>query len=141
MNARIVIAGTDEQLLSELQMNLLNAGFEAVSVTNGLDCLFALRRAVPCVLVLDLDGELTRGSGENVIAMMRDDPGVSAVRVLLLTSSSSFASGKSWRIAEHAVMSKPVKPTELTIVARELSQFRPSSPIHTSAPALNSTFD
>ena len=82
MRSQVVIADSNEMLLAAYRAFLSAEGFEAVTVTNGVDCLAAMREAKPCVLVIDPDmpwendREKTDGSGNRGIGRLA--PGLRA---------------------------------------------------------------
>ena len=52
MRPRVLIADPDELLLAAYRAFLTTEGIEAVTVTNGPDCLAALRESPPAVLIV-----------------------------------------------------------------------------------------
>jgi DNA-binding NtrC family response regulator len=118
MRSRVVIADSNELLLAVYRSFLVAEGFEAVTVTNGLDCLRAMKEAAPCVLVID--PEILWG-GSGVLALMRDEDDIPAVPVLILTMHPETVTERTLPSSRYAVMIKPVAPTTVAGIVRTLA--------------------
>ena len=80
---RVLIADPDESLLAAYR-KLLRKDFEVVTAPNALKCVRRLREGVPAVLVLE--PQLPGGGGAVVLAVMRDEPRLSLVPVMIITA-------------------------------------------------------
>jgi DNA-binding response OmpR family regulator len=80
----ILMADPDESLEPVYRESLLQEGFQLVAAESGLECLARLREGVPDVLVLE--PQLPWGDGEEVLAIMGEDPELAIVPVMVLTS-------------------------------------------------------
>lgn len=119
---RVVIADPDESLLAAYR-DLLRDDLEVVAVANAMDCVARLRHFVPDVLVLEPC--LPWGGGDGVLSVMRDDPGLANVPVMILTACRDPRILKSvapFPICDYRV--KPLLPTDLAARIRRLLDHR-----------------
>jgi CheY-like chemotaxis protein len=115
MSLRVLLTDADTLLLSIYRAFLADERLEVRTAATAPDCLEQLRRWRPDVLVLDAD--LPRGSGLGVLALLREDPTLAPVPVLLLASASI----EDVFLADCAVLLKPVAATVLADVIRGLA--------------------
>ncbi len=80
---RVLIADSDEYLLTWYGDYLMEHGFSVASATSGLDCVKRLRAFEPDVLVLEPD--IAWGGGDGVLALMHEHGDVPLVPVMVLT--------------------------------------------------------
>ena len=88
----LILAETDQALRAAHRSYLARHGFQVETVEDGLECVAKLRELVPDLLVLDLD--LPWGGGDGVLGMMREDPRLHPVQVVLtstVTGRRAFA--------------------------------------------------
>lgn len=85
MRPTVLIAETDLEFADILGRLLARQGYEVGIVADGLNCLNRLR-ASPCQLLL-LDLDLPWGGGDGVLAVMRDDPGLARVPVVVTSAA------------------------------------------------------
>ena len=78
------MADPDESIHPVYREPLAREGFEVEMALSGLECVSRLRERVPDVLVLE--PQLPWGGGDGVLAMMSEDPDLTAVPVMVLTS-------------------------------------------------------
>ncbi len=81
---RVLIADGDIPFLGMLQSFLRDGGHEIEVAADGLGCRSVLRDFVPEVLVIERD--LLWGGSDGVLAVMRDDPDLVEVPVILITN-------------------------------------------------------
>jgi CheY-like chemotaxis protein len=105
MRPRVLLTDADTRMLSIYQAFLMRQRMEVLTASTALECLELLRHWRPDVLVLDAD--LLWGSGLGVLALMREDPSVPIVPVLLLARDASIAE-EDIPIPEHSLLVKPV---------------------------------
>lgn len=82
---KVLLAIQRSDCRTEFQRDLVRNGFEVVTADHGLECLQVFQAFSPDVIVLD--PELRWGGGDGVLDVIRDDPGLSEVPVLVLTTS------------------------------------------------------
>jgi CheY-like chemotaxis protein len=107
---RVLIAEGDPVLRSIYQAFLVGEDVETRTADSALTCWEQLRSWRPDILVLDSD--LPAGAGPGLLALMRDDPGVGRVPVLLLTSPAAVGE-EAGLLGGGAVMLKPAPPAVL----------------------------
>lgn len=82
----LLIAESDELMLDAMKRYLLLRGYEVETATGGVECLEKLRQNDGGVLILDL--ELSWGGGDGVLSVMRDDPVLAHMPVILTSIQS-----------------------------------------------------
>ena len=87
MKPRVLIAEGDESLEGIFSHCLTRHQFDADSAANGLECLDRLRQCRYQALVLSL--ELLWGAGDGVLAVMREDPSLAEIPVILTSTLAS----------------------------------------------------
>jgi DNA-binding NtrC family response regulator len=96
MKSIVLIAEGHQTLRDRLGRLLGEHGYQVFSASDGLDCSQKLRQLKPQAVVLDQD--LRWGGSEGVLAIMRDDPVLCRIPVILTfqptTSLSPFPSRK-----------------------------------------------
>ena len=112
MSLRVLIADDDAVQVADFRTHL--DGVETRMVMSGLECLDQLRRWRPDILVIDAD--LPWGSGLGVLAVMREDPEIAPLPVLLLASEPAGLAWESMGWRDYALMTKPVPPATLARV-------------------------
>jgi DNA-binding NtrC family response regulator len=85
---RVLIADPDIALLTMYRQSLQRYGFEVASASGGVECVARLRAFRPEVLVLEPD--LLWGKGEGVLAVMRSEPELAWISVILLCAGLSM---------------------------------------------------
>jgi DNA-binding response OmpR family regulator len=81
MKSIILIAEGDNELRDRLGRLLGEHGYQVISASDGLECSRKLRQQKPQAVVLDQD--LRWGGSEGVLAVMRDDPVLCRIPVIL----------------------------------------------------------
>jgi DNA-binding response OmpR family regulator len=119
MRSQVVIADSDRMLLAVYKAFLAAEGFDAITVTNGLDCLEALKKVGPCLLVIDPD--IPWGGG-GIVAMMREQTDLPVVPVLFLTSRPEAVTEAVLPPSRYAILIKPVAPTTVASFVRTLAE-------------------
>lgn len=112
MSIRVLIADPDQYLLDSYREYLEQHGFDVFTATSGLDCVERLRDSTPDVLVLE--PALPWGWGDGVLAMMRSEPDVPLVPVLVLSYGSDR--GVLYRLSPFRIddyQTKPLTPKRL----------------------------
>jgi DNA-binding response OmpR family regulator len=106
MCARVLIADPDICLLDSYREYLEQHGFDVAVATTGLECVERLRRSAPDVLVLD--PSIPWGYGDGVLAMMRQEPDIPVVPVIVLTYG--YDRGLLYRLAPYRIDDYQTKP-------------------------------
>lgn len=107
-------------LRAAYQAFLTAEGLHALAVTNGGDCLAALRQAPPDVLIID--PELPEGAGGALLDVLRQAGEAPAVRVLILTSHPETVTAEALPGSDYGVLIKPVPPATVAAVVRSLGE-------------------
>lgn len=99
----VLIAEGDEVTRDTMKRYLLLRGYEVETATGGVECLEKLRRGTTQVVVLDSD--IAWGGGDGVLAIMREEPRLARIPVILTTPALgldevSFARAPVLRILE-----------------------------------------
>ena len=82
---RVLLAARDLPFLESVQSGLWDLGHEAEIAADGLECSTVLRYFVPDLVVLECD--LLWGGSDGIMALMRGDPELAGIPVLLITSN------------------------------------------------------
>lgn len=82
----LLFADADRELREIYPSLLSHKGFVVETAGDGLECLAKLRQFMPDLLILDL--ELPWGGGDGVLGVMREDPRLQAVRVVLTSTAA-----------------------------------------------------
>lgn len=107
------MADADERCRRHYQESLARDGFDVVTVSNGIECVEALRECPPDVLILDL--YLPWGGADGVLAIMAEDPELARIPVLVHTMCRDPQIWKaigSLRVSDFHY--KPVTPEHLS---------------------------
>jgi CheY-like chemotaxis protein len=122
MTHRVLLTDADTILLSMYRTFLTEQRFTVRTASSGLECMELLRKWRPDVLVLD--SHLPWGAGLGVLALMREDPDVPVVPVLLLTTDPALTAEVPG--LDHAVLLKPVPVLVLAQAIHRLTRSGPA---------------
>lgn len=125
--AKILIVD-DESCIRELLQDCLECfvakGVELLAADNGIDALEIIRREKPDLVFLDI--MLPRLNGYEVCALVKDDPGLNQVHVVMLSAKGlEFDRQKGHAMGADLYMSKPFMPSELIDVAAKVLGINP----------------
>jgi DNA-binding response OmpR family regulator len=84
MAAAILIADDDANILQALSFLMRRQGHSVRTAHDGAETLRALSEAVPDLLLLDV--MMPRGNGYEVCRKVRENPALSATRIIMLTA-------------------------------------------------------
>jgi DNA-binding response OmpR family regulator len=87
MAPTVLIADADRDLCELYRRFFSRHGWQVQTSGGGLECLAQLRQCSPHLLILDL--QLPWGGAEGLLAVMRDDPGLARVPVILTSTEAS----------------------------------------------------
>ena len=102
----VLIADTDEYLLGVYRTYLEQHGLTVATATSGVECMEKLRESMPDVLVIDPC--VPWGSGDGVLAVIREDQELSRIRVIVLTDAHDR--GVLYRLSPFRVDDFQIKP-------------------------------
>jgi two-component system KDP operon response regulator KdpE len=109
--ARVLLVDDEAVIVRVLEVNLRIAGFEVRTATSGAAALEAAADR-PDVVVLDLG--LPDMSGWDVLERLREDAGLAATPVIVLSGADRDASNAhGYAATVHAFLTKPVEPADL----------------------------
>ncbi len=114
MTAQIKILAVDdnEDALFALEQLLVTNGFEVVTATNGRDALQRVRMHAPDLVLLDV--VMPEPGGYEVTRIMKSDPALRYIPVVLLTSKDDLEDVKQgFDAGANDYIKKPFKPEEL----------------------------
>ncbi|MEM7545309.1 MAG: response regulator [Pseudomonadota bacterium] len=121
MTQRVLIVEDEPHIVESLTFILCREGFEVAALTDGEAALTALAEAVPDVLVLDV--MLPGMSGFDLLRMVRDQPALADLPVLMLTAKGQR---RDREVAEAAGVSrfitKPFSNADVVEAVKELAQ-------------------
>jgi len=127
----ILIVDDERDLLSVLEFNLRQAGFETSLATTGADAMQQLRRRVPDLVLLDL--MLPDMSGTEVCRFVKSDPRMRTVPVVMLTAKGEEVDKVvGFELGADDYVTKPFSVREL--VLRLKAVLRRASPAATERP-------
>ncbi len=109
----ILIVDDEEDILELVEYNLVKNGYRVTSVINGEDALSAARTQAPDVIVLDL--MLPGMDGFEVCKIMKSDPSLSRVPIIMLTAKGEEADQVTGlELGADDYVTKPFSPRVLT---------------------------
>jgi DNA-binding response OmpR family regulator len=114
-----VCADDDEDILALVSLRLERAGFDVAQVGDGDAAMAAVRELRPAVAVLDV--MMPRRTGLEVLAELRADPSLAAVKVILLSARVQESDvERGLDAGADAYLAKPFKAQELVEKVQEL---------------------
>jgi len=116
MSLRVLIADPDEYLLGDYRDYLEQHGFDVVTTTTGLACVWGLRNCAPDVLVLE--PSIPWGGGDGVLAMMHEEHDIPLVPVIVLTYGQDR--GVLYRLGPSKIDDYQVKPMRAKRLAERI---------------------
>ncbi len=114
----VLVADADSDLCDLYRLFFSRHGWQVRSSGGGVECLAQLRQASPRFLILDM--QLLWGGADGLLEVMRDDPELASVPVVL-TSTAAFPESLSGQ-ASPPVVQALGKPFSLTALLEELEK-------------------
>jgi DNA-binding NtrC family response regulator len=108
MTATVLIADSDQDLCDLYGPFFTRQGWNVQTSAGGLECLSHLRRCIPQLLILDL--QLPWGGADGLLAIMRADPALSRVPVILTSAEPSLET-----------LSRPTSPQVVQALSKPFS--------------------
>lgn len=122
-----VLVVEDDPEIRELIALALKSGFECLAVASGEKALQALWEFVPDVLLLDLT--LPGFQGGQLLQLIRNDPKISRLPVIILTADHSEKTIlDAFDKGADDVITKPFSPLELSARVRVLQRWNDDAP-------------
>ncbi len=91
MNTHVLVACSNNELLDVYQRFVSAIGFAVQTAAGGVDCLQRLYSALPNVVLLER--ELLWGGADGVLAVMREEPAMMSVPVIIMLGRNETNSG------------------------------------------------
>ena len=118
---RVLIAEDDRNIVEALSFVLGRDGFEVSAVLDGEKALRSLRAAPPDVMILDL--MLPRRNGFEVLKLVKSDPALRALPVIVLTAKGQPQDRQlAEQIGVEGFMTKPFSNTDVLEAVRRLAR-------------------
>jgi two-component system phosphate regulon response regulator PhoB len=115
----ILIVDDERDLLSVLEFNLKQAGFETLTAMTGAEALAQLKRRIPELIVLDV--MLPDISGTEVCRAVKSDPRTKHVPVMMLTARGDEVDKVvGFELGAEDYVTKPFSVRELVLRVRAL---------------------
>lgn len=113
-----VLVVDDAKQVRELAKHALAPlGFDVNEATNGYNALFAMEKSLPDLLLLDVKMPIM--DGLELLTMMRSNPTLALVPVVMLTSPADRPIlGQLTALGVSAILQKPVAPAALVEAAQ-----------------------
>jgi DNA-binding response OmpR family regulator len=119
MNATVLIADDEPNILISLEFLMKREGFTVLLARDGQEALDVLRRERPRLLLLDV--MMPRKTGFEVCQEVRQDDAVRDTRILMLTAKGRETDVvKGLALGADAYMTKPFSTRDLVAKVREL---------------------
>lgn len=121
MTAKILVVDDAKVVRDLAKQALAPLGVAVTEATNGFNALFAMEQAMPDLLVLDVKMPIM--DGLELLTMMRSNPTLQGIPVVMLTSPADHAIlGQLTALGVSAILKKPFAPAELAAAAEAALQ-------------------
>jgi two-component system, OmpR family, response regulator CpxR len=120
-SAPILVVDDDDDVRTMLCIVLSAEGYAAVGAADGVEALARMRRDGPPPLAF-VDLMMPRMNGEDLIRLMRQDPSLARVPVVIMSGQPSIRTAAP----AHGVRARLLKPLELDDVLAVAQQFAQS---------------
>jgi two-component system alkaline phosphatase synthesis response regulator PhoP len=116
---RVLIAEDEESIVASLEFLMRQCGFDTRVARDGEAAIGALAEYRPDLVLLDI--MLPGRSGFEICRMIREDPALKGIRVIMLTAKGGLGDeARGMASGADAYMTKPFSTRELAARAREL---------------------
>ncbi len=120
MAARILIAEDNSHIVESLTFVLARDGFEVAAALDGEDAIRQLRSAPPDLMILDL--MLPRMNGFEVLKLVKSDPLLKALPVIVLTAKGQAQDRRmAEEIGVEGFMTKPFSNRDIVAAVRRVT--------------------
>ena len=113
--SKVLLADDDPRYGDAMERELLATEYEVRRATDGIEVLEALREELPDILILDL--VLPRLSGDAIVAMIRQDPSLRHLPVVILSGALVERGAGDGLAAETRIPKGPLKATARDLLA------------------------
>ena len=119
MAARILVADDDPQITRLVRSYLEQAGFQALTAADGEQALHIIRHDRPDLAVLDV--MMPKRDGCELVRLLRADPHLSSLPILMLTARVEDADKlRGLDLGADDYLTKPFNPSEVVVRVRAL---------------------
>src|SRR5438067_11171283 len=126
---KILVADDSPVVATMLAGTLAREGYQTVRAADGIEATQRAYSEMPDLILLDIF--MPRMNGYQVCRLLKNDPVVAHIPVIILTGSDS-TSAEFWSLqtGANAFMTKGFEPAELLASVRRLLAERPADPRH-----------
>ena len=123
-NCKILIIDDDVHIRQLLEINLRAASYDVVSCTNGKEALDKIKIEKPDLVILDI--MMPEIDGLEVCKIIKDDPEIENIKVIMLTARGSAKDKMICKdiLKADEYMSKPFEMDNLLSVIKDLLNAR-----------------
>jgi len=124
----ILVVDDDPDILDGILIILESQDYQLRTARDGVSCLELISEEIPDLLILDL--LMPRMDGWGVIRKVRQNPALSAMPIMILTTVIEDASRRRYELETghsmdiQAYTEKPAKPAELLTQVEKLLQWK-----------------
>lgn len=130
MSKKILIADDNQDALNILSATLKKGGYSVEVARDGQETLEMMASEEPVLVLLDI--MMPKMDGFGVLQLVKADPQLSPIPVIIITAKTDAASRKrGLHLGANDYLMKPIKPAELLRKVREIlsdTDLPPSSP-------------
>jgi DNA-binding response OmpR family regulator len=121
---RILVVEDEDNIATALEFLIMREGYVHDRVSNGTEALRRIRETRPDLVLLDV--MLPDMSGYEICGVIRTDPALSQIKVLMMTARGSVIERrKSLELGANGFISKPFELKDLRDEVRRLLQPEP----------------
>ena len=120
--ATILVVDDEPQLRRTMKATLTDLGYSVIEARTGEEAIETLRRDPADLILLDLN--MPGKSGLEVLKWIRNQPGISMLLVVVLTSSNQDSDiHRAYIQGTNGYLVKPSKPDEMLAMARAIKDY------------------
>ncbi|MCG3114923.1 MAG: response regulator [Candidatus Manganitrophus sp. SA1] len=118
MSKRILIVDDNQDTIHILTVILNQGGYPTFAARDGVEALQKIQEEAPALVLLDI--MMPKLDGFGVMAVMRGDPGMSQIPVLVISAKVDHASkARSMELGAKDYIVKPINPDEILLKVKE----------------------
>lgn len=118
MSKRVLIADDEQKIARLAQINLMRAGFEVDTVSDGIEALQSIEANRPDLLVLDV--MMPHMDGFTLLERLRANPQTAGMVVVMMSAQTKDADIlRAQQLGVAHYLAKPVNPSDLLRVVQE----------------------
>ena len=116
---RVLVVDDEPDTLELIRFNLLGAGYQPITASDGAEALFKARTMAPDLIILDV--MLPEMDGMEVCKVLRTNPSTARIPVLMLTARAEEVDRiLGLELGARDYVSKPFSPRELLLRVRNI---------------------